>query len=531
MVRLAVVDRPKNGSQLNGRAEALFHALQDRHIPITPKLAADLAAMAEIKFPAEAPRWGAGFDRAAEAIGMPGKLGRSGYWSDLFDEFVRVVAEPVLRLAARSLGEVLLFSSRSAPSGTVAPQYQTYADRLELAVDGVLRGDWREPTGIWTYAGVSLLTAYRKRVERRRHTGSRTNPYPNRPDPATTRLLFEIEPDFGDELDRIKKTLRTRIRSRRERSGIRPREGGVTGVDQSRRLEDLGDALPSTFLLPPQLLTVKLLEEGFSLTHRPPHRHPSRDLLVVCFNRAQLGAGPASLIKAAWADATLRLRGILAELSYERCELCWCDITDYGPSVFATTVEGTRRSPSLDPMDIEGDHRRRLFCQWGHFPRLVASFPETSRTIRNTDGSVWARERAGRRAVEHAVRGVIATRSGGPAFERPERARVSFDDYAAVLAIGVPPIRVTELSAPTWSIDRETFRTNFALTGLPRLHLAGIYPPAAATGDFQFASDREKEHTALQVDPDATPSDAIARLIGRMSIWFIIETLEALHGG
>ena len=351
------------------RDRALLSAFSERHLPLTPDLAKSLARLESAPIPGADLGWGRAFVRAGEAMGIAGQVG-SAFWAAAMPVFATSVVEPILRHAAQKVGHILLVGTAGL-SVFSDPRISDSAAQIDAAVNAALGDVAVMGRGFWIVTGVALHGAATRATEARAGLAC-AKPGAGRlmpePDAALCRLLFETEPVFPDDALARQRRQKARAKSMRKRSGIRPKEGGVAGIRASRRIEDFPDAMLSELILPIPVLANRLLHEGLLIRHRPPMREPKRDLLSTCFCDARGGNDATSLVKAAWADAGLRLRLILVQLGLAHSDLIWAEAGPFSPMAAVLRTEEVTVRAGLDPMRFGGPLRADMLMRAGLLP-------------------------------------------------------------------------------------------------------------------------------------------------------------------
>jgi hypothetical protein len=516
------------------RSRMLFDLLQDRHLPITPNLSRALAEFEAAPAPAAAPYWGRAYVLADASIGLAGKMGNTAPWGALFATFLQAVVEPVLRHAAARAGVVSLTVIGAGP--LTSPQ-QDWDSACQTTEDHVARAlDTSQTMGdaFWIGAGVALLGAFRQQMSGRlRARGSKPSfELPFLPDLALAQAVYAIEPTL--EVDPLwrKLKLRPNAKSKRLRVGTRPREGGVEGVLHTRRVRDIPDALPSAFVVPKEFRLFKLLEDGFMITHRPPYRRPSRDLLSLTMQTREADAlEAAALVKAAWVDACTRLRIVLANLAMTKSELGYGHIRTSGTIAAAMSLEAAPLLRGLDAMALAGPIRRNAISISPLFPEIfetlvspVASEREVDPSREGVAAAIKVRAACSAKTAQAAKPGDASRR----AIARPE-------DYARVCLIEISPrvVRQDETVLVNWRSDRRQIGNQYGFDQTKDLFCGLVLcPPEVAIGArFVVCADDGQPAKDIMVPEAETAADAIAKTIGALSGWMITQNvLAAVHG-
>ena len=517
--------KPVTPQGIGERARVYFDAMQDRHVPVTPDLAAGLARMEASTDPTSVVPWGRAYELAGQALGLGGSFGRTAFWATLTPVFMLEVAEPLLRKAALATGRVAITMPGSLQTDS---GYSSLCKQTEAALGGLLETFEAAGHGFWSRAGAALFAAHSD-------SNAVTNAISRARLPARVArvlpgLVFEIEPERPVQKEQERKKAMPKVRSDTIRSGIRPREGGVDGIVHSRRLDEIGTALISTFVYPSDHLLVKLMDEGFLTTLRPPYRHPSRDLLSITLCEATSSQGPAAVVKAAWIDASIRLSFLLANLGRARSELGWCDVTDTGPICSAISMQGMQTLHGLDGSTLDGMLRRGLISRSTLMPAVFLSTPKTLWKGNSPEDRI--REAVQLTVAESGrVANSVGAQSKAARRQRVPRAMTRPGDYSATLAFNIANgrdgigNRITD-----WRTDSDNFRRKLDLKGVKRLRVAQLLlPQTTGPGEaFRAASDFDPVESKISADAELHGNDALSSLIGKLSEWFVEQTVRAL---
>ncbi|WP_238364628.1 hypothetical protein [Mesobacterium pallidum] len=519
----------------------LFDALQERHVPVTPRLTRALRQMRAASEPAAVPPWGQAYERAGAAIGLSGRFGRSALWAEMTDQFVAVLAEPLLRQAAVNLGRALVTQHGDAPPRPGDREGAAAAcAALEAEVGRLLSVPAAMPDGFWSHAGLALLSAARQRTAESRQARSR----PTRVQAMLARLVYDVEPELPAGSEWQRRQQKATLTSHVQRAGRRPREGGVTGVIHTRRLEDVDAALSATFAYPPDLLVPRLMEEGFLITHRPPRKKPRRDLLLLVLNDAGIEDGPASVVKAAWTDATLRLSMLLKQAQMLQTEVGWTDVTADGTIPAALSLEALDRDAQLAisgaaaAAALSGELRRGMVSKSSLVPAAFSAVPRQ-------DGRDLPADQRLRRALQEltaecqnaaALAARAAARPGQGAATAPLR---DVSDYGLVMLLRIAPLAAGDgPAAPVrdidWPRDRARILRETGLQTRARAVLGEILLPRAIVPGARLSAATDIAPQAFHIDIPTgaeTPSQGLAELIGTLSDWMIGQVMQAIHAG
>lgn len=484
------------------RADALRRSFAERHLPLSRPLAEALVRLEAGRIPTQEPVWGRAWRLAGESIGLPSRIGTSPQWQKTVAAFPALVVEPLLRaaLARGSAWHLPGAADLGEPRGE---------DRIEAEVGQALADPDRMGRGFWIETAMRLWGVL-----------SQDAPLPSpEVQPGAARLIFEFEPAFEASPDRQRR-LREKMRSLRRRSGFRPKEGGVTGVRMSSALEDLPDALPSEFLFPQEIFADRFLHEGLIVRHRPPRRLPKRDLLVITRHDARPGeaAGVMALVRAAWADAMVRLRLVLAQMDLTRSDLAWAEMRPDSLRAVILSVAGVKVSAAADPFALSGALRAEHLVGSGLLPGLILATPgrEDDRISSPTPERLLAH-------LRHRLK------------SRPGQGFDGFEDYGRILVLSVlSPEEARRLGAGEgWPALRAGLLAQ--ARGLPQeaRHAALVCPSAIVRGQpFTLMSDFDQRAEAPSLQPSETgeAAEALRGLTGLLSCALVELCIEALNG-
>ena len=557
----ALKDVIRDFTAFSERARVIFNHFQDRHLPITPRLAEGLAQIERLDQPALATFWGAAYERAGAAVDMQQSFGRSSIWRTAAAVFFISIAEPVLRRIADGPGGLLLvgpakfdpseIGSKGSSSDPVG-EFRAYAERIEASVSAAVQDPDFLGKGFWLCAGLGLLDAMSVRpgTKRRirgagvfaRHSSFTTV---RRGVADVDRTLAELtilfEPDINEASKRIKRDPRPTRRAERERSGYRPKEGGVVGVVRSRRLEDLNDILHSELAMPKQIRVQRLFDEGFMVRHRPPTRRPARDLIVFGICEAKRTTAAACLAKAAWIDASMRIRLVLAQMRTEKSEICWCEFPSIGLHVAATSAEGLNVATAANPLTINGDIRRRMILRMSLIPGI---FDQKATKIPDEplgDGSADRRGAARHAMLEECWRQRTSPTQRNPLGQTMNRSGafssrlLSMADYACGFALTIrdgTDLWTNEIVQPDWRIEGTLLGSELGLTEVAHANTAMILlPKSLKTGEsFRLFTNARDTATEITIREYEDSKSELTRLYGELVPWIVETTLETLYG-
>ena len=483
-------------------AHHLRESFADRHVPLSASLAQGLAALLRSPRPLADPVWGRAFLRMAEALGVSGSMASQQLLKIGIERFPLIVAEPVLRAAAARAGAMPLTAAAGAiPDDT---GFATAEAALEQFVMWALFSTDEMGAAFWVQAGLDY-TANAQRLARQRSRAQAAG-LPEEIDAALAAMIFLHPPEFTEVHNFEKQRRKARQLSDRRRSGIRPKEGGVTGILQSRNFDDLPDALMSELILPKALLANKLLQEGLLTRHRPPRRDPRRDLLALTMSHATASDGMGCVVKAAWADAAMRLRLALAQMGLVNSDLVWS-----GPGTIGLVDAhpDQRGALKLPPLRLSGRARADMLLRSGLLP----------------GHAVWPRPEA---APERGTETQACLRGGLSALAARHKTGVKqvAQTYGHRFLLLAQPW--TKRQLPDWPELRARHSDGLHSDLGACFQAALIWQPDAKGGMPEligYADGREPVNFALD---EADAADPLAAFLGSLVLWMMDVTLEAL---
>ena len=499
-------------------------AFAQRHVALPAELAISLASALAARQPGSDPFWGRMHAMMARSLDLSGAIGGQLLLKEAGPFAAIRVCEPILRKAAADLGQMpLVAPAGAAPSGTAS----ALEARIVRFVDTALADPAVMGRPFWAAAAMDVLAEART-IQRGRMRHLAATPGPRRiADPALTALVFLTPPDFDPERMRAERRRKARQISLRRRAGIRPKEGGVSGIRPSQALEDISDALMSELVLPRAVFASRLLHEGILVRHRPPRRDPRRDLLAATLLEAGAEDGMGLILRAAWADYALRLRVALNRLGLAQSDLllaCAHGPAAHLPGQLERAIEG-----KLPPLQIDGKLRADLLMGTGLFPDFLAWDAERPDLAPDLPGAPdWP-----------AVRRLLRRATGQLARKDAQSETRLIEEYGARFLLWAAPVR--DLSAESWDEARSRFEQDLGAEGRAGAVLARLVwqddPAGTAPVELLGQCDsREVGELRLPLPPadDAAPDPgqprSMAEFIGRLVLWMLDATLETLNG-
>jgi hypothetical protein len=332
VMELTVIGRPRaakviGGEPETGPAAACLERLHDAHIGATPRIARDL-----VRFREGAGLWLPAATRLSttQSSGNTSLHYERHIWrhAPLF-ALLTCLAVPVVRAACTAQGQSIVIGDRSLSRDGERigrNNYAQYADRLEETVHTLLATEEAMGRPFWQAAGHHIMNALMRGTGFEALAGEGGGAIATGDlDEALLSFLIEADPDFSGISRRQFSKRMKGTRATHDRTGIKPKEGGVVGVRASRSIEDIPDMLNSEFLTPGILLTEKLITGPFLVRHRPPARRPKRHVLLIGACADPVDQDGMRLAKAAWLQAAFRLSEWLSDQGMENSEIRWIE--------------------------------------------------------------------------------------------------------------------------------------------------------------------------------------------------------------
>ncbi|WP_448207782.1 hypothetical protein [Azospirillum sp. sgz302134] len=191
-------------------------------------------------------------------------------------------------------------------------------------------------------------------------------------DSVTTALALTLQPELPPLRPLRRSVVNRTNRTGSIRQGVRPQQGGISGIRHSRRHEDLNQILDSEFLLPRVLRMERMANAGFLMRDRPPYRLPRRDLLILFLVDAS-GAGDAvRLAQASWLLFLMGALSRLRDVSPKQVDAFWANSDSQGLTALHGCAADLELWPSMPDGSLPvGDARAALLDRLNCLPALT----------------------------------------------------------------------------------------------------------------------------------------------------------------
>lgn len=313
-------------------AQAMVTTFHNRHVGITPHLAATLAPI--LLDPAQQARAAAPWDAVIERLlnellatdhtelwrtdsRQRPRFGLLFHANPSYSA-LRIIL-PIVLEACRQLGLCYLFCADEVPATVTQDAYIAYTDALaeQIRTLAVTRDTLFQM--FWQERSITLSTL----SQQTREAGASTLSLPEM-DPAALRLLQQLNPTLSTTRQ-AKKLPRLVTPLKRQRSLTR-KEGGVDGIRVTRRMDDINNILMSELMNPDLILADRILNTGYLAIERPPERVKLRDVLIAALLPVDVQQGlQADFLKACWFDCLMQLSVLLRQHQLHKSEFRWIE--------------------------------------------------------------------------------------------------------------------------------------------------------------------------------------------------------------
>jgi hypothetical protein len=323
-------------------ARAILAYMHDRHVGITPALAADLALLQQKQHEPRAARgpWAPVLYRLAsqllqgsqeQATAQPQvvRVGRPGMLLGAVPFYtVAKLALPLVWRACQVIGKCYLFSLAEEPHpNNFATAYQEYEAQLSVALGQLATDTTRLSEVFWQDRALTLSHLSRFGPWAATSTTQGTPDV----DPLTLGVLLRLQPEQRQPWEQRRLVKRQIAATPLHRVPHRQPEEGIEGIRLTRREEDLHSMVNSEFINPPEVLFDRLLHVGFLALHRPPRLEKKRHVLVVgLWPIAEPGGMVGAVLKASWFDCIMRFSLLLQHLDLPQSEFRWIEGDRFG---------------------------------------------------------------------------------------------------------------------------------------------------------------------------------------------------------
>ena len=325
-----IIDRTFNGlrPRVEPTARSILRTMHNRHIGITPKLAAELAPLIVDASTSRhrGSTWGHVLDRLMEE--SSGGLRSVGMLLSTMPLYsILRLAMPIVEEACCRVRMCCLFCQDEIESDVTAEDYSKYSNLLdnEIRQMAIAKNEGDFFQAFWKDRGLTL-TSYSRRAPVEGHL----SPGLAETDPSALGLLLRLKPVLA-KTKQLSLHPKPMIDPVKHREVSKIKEGGISGIFVTRRQEDMGDILLSEFINPPAVLADRLMNNGYFALRRQTKREQLRDVLIVGLMPEDVKPKlAADFVKACWFDFIARFGVMLVRSRMVRSEFRWLEGDAFG---------------------------------------------------------------------------------------------------------------------------------------------------------------------------------------------------------
>jgi hypothetical protein len=309
------------GPRVRAAAHSILRTMHNRHIGITPRLAAELAPLIIDAYASRQGHsaWHDVLKRLQQETSNP-LFSFGVMFSAVPGYSVIRLAVPILEEACRRIGLCLLFCQDNIENDVTPEAYDRYSRDLDNEIKRMAGNKEDSFQLFWVDRALSLAALSR----RGNFPGPAAGVLPET-EPMALGLLMRLNPVLSQNppLSSHPGQLTDPLK---HREASRLKEGGFSGIQVTRRPEDMEDILLSEFINPPAVLADRLVNNGFLSLRRQTRREQWRDVLIAGLMPLELKPKlGADFIKACWFDFIRRFGYLLAQSGRKRSEFRWLE--------------------------------------------------------------------------------------------------------------------------------------------------------------------------------------------------------------
>jgi hypothetical protein len=361
-------------------AYSILRTMHNRHVGITPDLAAQLAPLIlepTAAFQVEGP-WAHVMERLTRELSAGRyreKFSRQMGFGVLFSAIppysVIRLAMPIVEEACRRTGLCCLFCEDET-GNVLTEAYRRYSgavsdeiEKMTEEIDGFFQVFWTERA--------LTLAAYSRRpglwsIEKE-NTAVVGLP---ETDPAAAGLMLRLKPRIQPPkpLSRRQEAMTSPLK---HRESPKNKEGGFSGIKITLQQEEMENILMSEFLNPPLLLADRLVNSGYLALKRKPKHERLRDVLIAGIMPNEIKPKlNVDFVKACWFDFITRFGFMLARQRLMRSEFRWLEGDMFGRSRDCRfRLEDLPLHKPPDETEPSAAYRRSFLVALGWFPSYL----------------------------------------------------------------------------------------------------------------------------------------------------------------
>ncbi len=306
-------------------AKALISAMHNRHAPLTPQLAVELAQFIKNPLPGNKTTgaWAAVLERLNQALSnhgepVPNRMGILLKANPTYS--VIKLAQPIIEEACRRNGQGILFAEDNPETQIDLARYHAWCASLYKELEQMARE--QKMNTFWVDRALTLATF----SHRPREAVHAAMPQISAP---SLSLFLGLETK-GNEQRKSARHPKAMKAPQKHRETFGLKEGGLQGVRTSRRIQDMGEMLMSEFMHHPIIQADRFLNSGYLAYRREPKREKLRDALIVGIMPPSIKHGPSYwFAKACWFDFCAALGYMLVKNQMMQSEFRWLESPAY----------------------------------------------------------------------------------------------------------------------------------------------------------------------------------------------------------
>lgn len=512
-------------------AYSILRTMHNRHIGITPDLAAKLAALIlepTAAFQAEKP-WINVLDRLTQELGTNPQQHRGtrqmgfGILLNAIPPYsVLRLAMPIIEEACHRTGLCCLFCEDNEGS-ILTEAYKRYSDSLSTEIEKMTE-ETDNPFQIFWKERALTLAAYSRRpgmwnLEQEHSTGTGLP----ETDPAATGLMLRLKPHVSPPkpLSHRPKAMTSPLKHNESRKN---KEGGFSGIKVTLQQEEMENILMSEFLNPPMLLADRLVNSGYLALKRKPKHERLRDVLIAGIMPNDIKPKlNTDFIKACWFDYITRFGFMLARQRMMRSEFRWLEGDMFGRgrecNFRLEDLPLHKPPPENDPTPA---YRRSFLVALGWFPSYLDTLNGFD-VVPDLGGEPGETGETG--GTDPSMRWAYSAWKGQKL--RHDR-RAAVDEFAFVhIMLFLPAERRNAGGAPPQSLLRQMQR-GFGIGSVPGRSVSITWVPETLEDRQKWAVDRQKKREAA-LFPKSRPGQSWEDIAGGLEqVWLqhVIEEMQ-----
>jgi hypothetical protein len=311
-------------------ARSVLVTMHDRHVGVTPKLAADLARLLLNPYAGTGDQnaWGDVHRQLVKALSARKqdspqfrRKGSGLLLGSIPTYSILHLAMPIVEQACRRIGCCYLFCADKVKRSVQMSEYDEYAKKLSQTISELANNEDDDEFQLFLKEQAFALASLSQAPAILGHTGT---PLPQ-VDESALRLLLHLEPDTSSSRRSSQRLPRPAVHRGQQRTP-RQEEGGIDGVRSNKRVEDVDNMLLVEYMYPRPIRIDRVINTGFLTFQRESKHQRARDVLVAALMPGQVRAMlSADFVKACWFDCVMRFSLLLRQSHLHQSEFRWIE--------------------------------------------------------------------------------------------------------------------------------------------------------------------------------------------------------------